>query len=316
MTAFLGLFGFAAIFWAHDFMTMFMVMAALSLFTSSTLPLSESLVLAHLASTNGHYSKIRLWGSWGFIVASVLLGYLTDWFGIRSLLWFILLVQCLLFGLTWKLPEAHVPPHANDSFSVWKILKQPAVISLLVGCAMMVTAHGLMYNFYSIYLAEHGYSKGMIGWLWALGVICEIGIFMKMPWIMSRFKLKTILVASLLIGVIRFSMMGLVPDHLALLLLAQTMHAFTFGSFHAAAVEVVTQYFTGRHQAKGQAIYNSVAYGIGGALGGLLGGFSLQYLGGQLTFTLAALFPLLGAIIVALGLRLSQPYARSGMFSH
>jgi MFS transporter, PPP family, 3-phenylpropionic acid transporter len=190
------------------------------------------------------------------------------------------------------------------------------VISLLVGCAMMVTAHGLMYNFYSIYLAEHGYSKGMIGWLWALGVICEIGIFMKMPWIMTRFKLKTILVASLLIGVIRFSMMGLVPDHLALLLLAQTMHAFTFGSFHAAAVEVVTQYFTGRHQAKGQAIYNSVAYGIGGALGGLLGGFSLQYLGGQLTFTLAALFPLLGAIIVALGLRLSQPYARSGMFSH
>ena len=91
-TAFLGLFGFAAIFWAHDFMTMFVVMAALSMFTSSTLPLSESLLLAHLASTNGHYSKIRLWGSWGFIVASILLGYLTDWFGIKSLLWFILVV--------------------------------------------------------------------------------------------------------------------------------------------------------------------------------------------------------------------------------
>lgn len=315
-TAFLGLLGFVAIFWAHDFTTMFVVMIALSLFTSSTLPLSESLVLAHLASTNGHYSKVRLWGSWGFIVASVLLGYLTDWFGIGSLLWFILLVQCTLFGLTWKLPEAHVPPHAHDDFSVWQILKQPAVLSLLIGCAMMVTAHGLMYNFYSIYLAEHGYSKGMIGWLWGLGVICEIGIFMKMPWIMARFKLKTILLTSLLIGVVRFTMMGQVPDQLWLLLLAQTMHAFTFGSFHAASVEVVTQYFNGRHQAKGQAIYNSVAYGVGGALGGLLGGFALEYLGGQLTFTLAALFPLLGAIVVAAGLRLSQPYARQGMFSH
>lgn len=316
MTAFLGLLGFIAIFWAHDFTTMFIVMVALSLFTSSTLPLSESLVLAHLASTNGHYSKIRLWGSWGFIVASVLLGYLTDWFGIGSLLWFILLVQCTLFALTWKLPEAHVPPHAHDDFSIWQILKQPAVMSLLIGCAMMVTAHGLMYNFYSIYLAEHGYSKGMIGWLWSLGVICEIGIFVKMPWIMARFKLKTILLTSLMIGVVRFAMMGLVPDQLVLLLLAQTMHAFTFGSFHAASVEVVTQYFNGRHQAKGQAIYNSVAYGVGGALGGLLGGFALQYLGGQVTFTLAALFPLLGAIIVALGLHLSQPYARKGMFSH
>ena len=315
MTALLGLLGFVAIFWAHDFVSMFIVMAALSLFTSSTLPLSESLVLAHLATTNGHYSKVRLWGSWGFIVASVLLGYLTDWFGIRSLLWFILVVQCSLLWLTWKLPEAQVPAHAHDHFSVWQILKQPAVLSLLFGCAMMVTAHGLMYNFYSIYLAEHGYSKDMIGWLWGLGVLCEIGIFMKMPWIMRHFKLKTILLISLLIGVLRFSLMGLVPEQLGLLLLAQAMHAFTFGSFHAAAVEVVSQYFKGRHQAKGQAIYNSVAYGIGGALGGLLGGFALQSLGGQLTFTLAALFPLAGAVIVAFGLRLAQPYARNGMFS-
>ncbi|MDP8566667.1 MFS transporter [Methylophilus aquaticus] len=316
LTAFLGLLGFVAIFWAHGFVAMFVVMVALSLFTSSTLPLSESLLLAHLASTNGHYSNIRLWGSWGFIVASVVVGYLTDRFGIQSLLWFILMVQCVLFGLTFKLPEAHVPPHAHDTFSVWQILKQRTVITLLVGCAMMVTAHGLMYNFYSIYLVEHGYSKGTIGWLWSIGVICEIGIFMKMPWLMARFKLKTILLVSLGLAVVRFAMMGLVPDHWGLLIIAQTLHAFTFGSFHAASIEVITQYFNGRHQAKGQAIYNSVAYGVGGALGGLLGGFALQTLGGQLTFTLAALFPLLGAIVIALGLKLAQPYAARGMFSH
>ncbi len=314
-TACLGLIGFILIFWAHDFTSMFVVMIALSLFTSSTLPLSESLVLAHLASTNGHYSKIRLWGSWGFMVASIVLGFLTDWLGIRSLLWFILAVQCVLFGLTWRLPEAHVPPHAHDQFSVWQILRQPTVFSLLIGCAMMVTAHGLMYNFYSIYLTQHGYSKATIGCLWSLGVLCEIGIFIKMPWIMARFKLKTILLSSLAIGVLRFALMGLVPEQWGWLLLAQTLHAFTFGSFHAASVEVVTQYFNGRHQAKGQAIYNSVAYGIGGALGGLLGGFALQSLGGQWTFTLAALFPLAGAIIIAWGLRLAQPYARQGMFS-
>lgn len=315
-TAFLGLLGFVAIFWAHDFTSMFVVMAALSLFTSSTLPLSESLVLAHLAATNGHYSKIRLWGSWGFIAASVALGYLTDWFGIHSLLWSILAVQCMLFALTFKLPEAHVPAHAHDHFSVWQILRQPTVLALLGGCAMMVTAHGLMYNFYSIYLTQHGYSKGSIGWLWSIGVICEILLFMKMPWIMARFKLKTILLFSLGLAVIRFAMMGLVPDQWPLLVLAQTLHAFTFGSFHAASVEVVTQYFNGRHQAKGQAIYNSVAYGVGGALGGLLGGYALQYLGGQWTFALAALFPLAGLLLILAGLRLAQPYASQGMFSH
>jgi PPP family 3-phenylpropionic acid transporter len=224
-------------------------------------------------------------------------------------------VQIILFGLTFKLPEASIAPHENDHFSIWQVVKNPAVIALLIGCALMVTAHGVLYNFYSIYLAEHGYSKGMIGLLWSLGVICEIGIFMLMPKIMARFSLKNILLTSLALAVLRFSMIGVAVDNVVLLLIAQSLHAATFGSFHAASVEVITQFFNGRHQARGQAIYNSVAYGVGGTIGGLAGGFSLQYLGGEKTFLLAAMFPLAGFIVIALGLKLVQTHAKAGMFS-
>jgi MFS transporter, PPP family, 3-phenylpropionic acid transporter len=315
LTALLGLIGFTAVFWAHGFWWLFFVMAALSLFTSSTLPLSESLTLAHLATTNGHYSKIRMWGSLGFIFAAVILGFAIDAQGIKSLLWFLLAVQIILFGLTFKLPEAVIAPHENDHFSIWQVVKNPAVIALLIGCALMVTAHGVLYNFYSIYLAEHGYSKGMIGLLWSVGVICEIGIFMLMPKIMARFSLKNILLTSLALAVVRFSILGVAVDNIVLLLIAQSLHAATFGSFHAASVEVITQFFNGRHQARGQAIYNSVAYGVGGSIGGLSGGFALQYLGGENTFLLAAVFPLLGFAVIALGLKLTQTHAKAGMFS-
>jgi PPP family 3-phenylpropionic acid transporter len=155
----------------------------------------------------------------------------------------------------------------------------------------------------------------MIGLLWALGVICEIGIFMLMPKIMARFSLKNILLTSLALAVIRFCMIGVAVDNIVLLLIAQSLHAATFGSFHAASVEVITQFFNGRHQARGQAIYNSVAYGVGGTIGGLAGGFALQYLGGEKTFLLAAMFPLAGFIVIALGLKLSQTHAAKGMFS-
>jgi PPP family 3-phenylpropionic acid transporter len=315
LTAFLGLLGFLAVFWAHGFWWLFFVMLSLSLFTSSTLPLSESLTLAHLATTNGHYSRIRMWGSLGFIFAAVILGFAIDAYGIKSLLWFLLAVQIILFALTFKLPEATIAPHEHDHFSIWSILKNPTVIALLLGCALMVTAHGVLYNFYSIYLAEHGYSKGMIGLLWALGVICEIGIFMLMPKIMARYSLKNILLVSLALAVLRFCMIGVAVDNIVLLLIAQSLHAATFGSFHAASVEVITQFFNGRHQARGQAIYNSVAYGVGGSIGGLAGGYALQFLGGEKTFLLAALFPLLGFAVIALGLKLSQTHAKAGMFS-
>ena len=315
LTAFLGLCGFTAVFWAHGFFWLFFVMAALSLFTSSTLPLAESLTLAHLATTNGHYSRIRMWGSLGFIVAAVVLGFMIDIAGITSLLWFLLIVQMTLFVLSYTLPEPKIEAHAHDHFSIWQVIKQPNVIALLVGCSLMVTAHGVLYNFYSIYLSEHGYTKGMIGLLWSVGVICEIVIFMLMPKIMAHLSLKTILMVSLVLAVIRFSLIGIAVDSIWLLVLAQTLHAATFGSFHAASVEVVTQFFSGRHQAKGQAIYNSVAYGVGGTIGGVAGGYALQYLGGQQTFMLAAIFPLVGLAVIGLGLKLNQHHKNTqGMF--
>lgn len=314
LTAFLGLCGFTAVFWAHGFYWLFFVMAALSLFTSSTLPLAESLTLAHLATTNGHYSRIRMWGSLGFIVAAVVLGFWIDFSGIRSLLWFLLFVQMTLFVLSFGLPEASVAAHEHDEYSIWQLMRQPNVMALLLGCALMVTAHGVLYNFYSIYLSDHGYSKTVIGLLWAVGVVCEIAVFMAMPKIMARFSLKAILLVSLALAVLRFSLIGWAIDSRPIMLLAQTLHAATFGSFHAASVEVIARFFNGRHQAKGQAIYNSVAYGIGGTLGGVAGGYALQYLGGQHTFMLAALFPLLGFLVIALGLKLSAQQHQRGLF--
>jgi len=304
LTSFLGLIGFIGVFWAKGFFWIFLVMSALSLFTSSTLPLAESLTLAHLATTDGHYSRIRLWGSIGFIVASLFLGYLIDFQGINILLWILLIAQAIIFFLSNTIPETQDIQHKTNDLSIWKIIKTPSVIALLIGCTLMVSAHGVLYNFYSIYLKDHGYSSGTIGWLWAVGVICEILIFMAMPKILQRFSLKAILLMSLFLGVIRFILIGVSPDHLYLLFIAQMFHAATFGSFHAASIEVIAYYFKGRNQTRGQAIYNSVAYGIGGTIGGLGGGYLIQYLGGQLGFMIAAISPLIGFVVIWFGLKL------------
>lgn len=304
LTSFLGLIGFIGIFWAKGFFWIFLVMSALSLFTSSTLPLAESLTLAHLATTDGHYSRIRLWGSIGFIVASLFLGYLIDFQGINILLWVLLIAQAIIFFLSNTIPETQDIQHKTNDLSIWKIIKTPSVIALLIGCTLMVSAHGVLYNFYSIYLKDHGYSSGTIGWLWAVGVICEILIFMAMPKILQRYSLKAILLMSLFLGVIRFILIGASPDHLYLLFIAQMFHAATFGSFHAASIEVIAYYFKGRNQTRGQAIYNSVAYGIGGTIGGLGGGYLIQYLGGQLGFMIAAISPLIGFVVIWFGLKL------------
>lgn len=303
LTSFFGFLGFIGVFWADSFSFIFFIMMAMSIFTSSTLPLAESLTLSHLATTNGHYSKIRAWGSFGFIIASFGFGFIFDSIGIKHLLITLLLTQLLIFIFSFGIPEKEYSKDKGVIPSVLKIVCKKEVASLLIACAMMVTSHGLLYNFFSIYLSEEGYSNSLIGFLWALGVCCEIIVFLNMPKILRFLNIRQILLFSLAVAIARFFLIGNYTEYLHLIILAQILHAFTFGSFHVASIELVNKFFIGKNHARGQAIYNSITYGLGGTVGGLGGGYIIEYYSSSTAFTLAAIFPLMGFVIIYLGLK-------------
>jgi len=278
----------------------------MSLFTSSTIPLAESLTLSHVASTNSSYSKIRLWGSVGFIVASFFLGIIIDIYSITILVWALLFTQLIILLLSFSIPDKKFELIGNTKRSIWKVLKKPEVIALLIGCALMVSSHGLLYNFYSIFLKEQNYSSSLIGILWSIGVIFEIFIFILMPKILNKFNLKEVLMISLFLAVIRFFLIGYYVDILWVLIIAQILHAATFGSFHVASVELVSIHFNREHHSRGQSIYNSITYGLGGTIGGLGGGLMIDQYGAASTFMLSSILPLIGFLVIFFGLR--NPY--------
>jgi MFS transporter, PPP family, 3-phenylpropionic acid transporter len=303
LASFIGCLGYIGVFWADSFFLIFLVMMSMSLFTSSTIPLAESLTLSHLAATNGSYSNIRLWGSVGFIIASFFLGILIDRYSVTILIWALLFTQLIILCLSFSIPDKKFELIGNAKRSIFKILKKPEVISLLIGCALMVSSHGLLYNFYSIFLKEQGYSSSLIGILWSIGVIFEIFIFILMPKILSQFHLKEVLLISLFLAVIRFFLIGNYVDILWILILAQILHAATFGSFHVASVELVSIHFHREHHSRGQSIYNSITYGLGGTVGGLGGGFMIDQYGAANTFMFSSILPLIAFIVIFFGLK-------------
>lgn len=315
LTSFIGFLGYLGIFWADSFFLISLVMMSMSLFTSSTIPLAESLTLSHLSSTNGSYSNIRLWGSVGFIVASFFLGILIDKYNVNLLVWALLFTQAIILFLSFSIPDKKFELFGKTKRSIWKILKKKEVISLFLGCALMVSSHGLLYNFYSIFLKEQGYSSSVIGMLWSIGVIAEILIFILMPKILNKFNFKSVLLISLILAVIRFFLIGSYVEILLILIFAQILHAATFGSFHVATVQLVSHYFNREHQARGQSIYNSITYGLGGAIGGLGGGLMIDKFGAAYTFILSSVLPLIGFIIIFFGLRNIPKTSRLNIFN-
>lgn len=301
-----GTLSFLGVFAGSGFVLLFTVLLTMTFFWSAALPLVEATTLSHLGEHTARYGRIRVWGSIGFIVAVVAIGYVLDWVPVRVLLWIIVALMAGMLAFCWQIPEATVPPHATDRQPIWDIVKKPEVIALITACALMAAAHGPYYTFYTIHVVNHGYSKALTGWLWALGVICEIGIFIWMPHLYRAFTLRRILIASFALAVVRFLIIGWAVDSVPLLLFAQTLHAATFGSFHAAAIGVIHKMFRGRHQARGQAIYGSLAFGLGGTLGGLASGYSWAHLGASLTFSLAAGCAFAGMMIVWWKLHLGE----------
>ena len=123
-------------------------------------------------------------------------------------------------------------------------------------------------------------------------------VFAALPWLYRRFDARVLLAASFALAVLRFLLIAWAAHVTALLLLAQLLHAASFGVFHSAALAIIHRLFEGGAQARGQATYTSLSFGLGGTLGGLGAGLAWQALGPAATFSLAAGCALLGFVLI------------------
>ena len=289
---------YLGVFFTTQFYGLLLVMGLMSFFWSASMPLVEATTLTYLGSHSARYGRIRSWGSVGFIVAVLGLGYAFDFIAIAWILWVGVAIKLGILLFARQIPPTEILAHHTDSQPIMRIVLQAQVLALFGACFCMAVAHGPYYTFYSIYLVDHGYAKSAVGWLWALGVLCEIAVFFAMPWLMRHISLTQILMVSFASAVLRFLLIGWCVDVLLILLLAQVLHALTFGAFHAAAVALVHQFFQGRHQSRGQALFGSITYGAGGVLGGLMSGPLWQHWGASVMYTCSAAFALMGLLLI------------------
>ncbi len=302
-SALMSLAGFSIFFLTSDFSGLFVAMALVAFFWSAALPLVESVTFLHLGLQGHRCGSIRVWGSVGFIIAVLGLGYLLDFMPIDGVLWITATILAGILMCALLVPEAASTATHVAGASLRDTLGRPEVRALLGACFLMSAAHGALYVFYSIYLVELGYAKSLVGWMWTLGVLAEIVVFMLMPRLTKHLTLRTILLFSFACAVLRFAMIGWGADSLAVLVGAQLLHGATFGAYHAAAIAVVNLWFPGRLQSRGQALYGSLSFGAGGMLGGLLSGHTWDTLGSAWTFTVGSGFALAGLLWLAFGWR-------------
>jgi PPP family 3-phenylpropionic acid transporter len=289
------------------FAWVFFVMALVNLFQTAQMPIAEALASASMRGrpdAAARYGRLRAWGSAGFVVTVLAAGPLFDAFGIATLMPVALALAALLIAAAWRAPEHRVTEAAHEPVSVRSRLGEARVRWFLLSAALMVFAHGALYTYLSIYLAQLGYSKTAIGAFWVLSVVFEIAFFFTQGRWFARFGLYPLLFASFLVAAVRFLLIAELATLWWVLAFAQLLHAVTFAVHHSASVLTIQRWFPGRAAARGQAAYISAAYGIGGTAGSLTAAYLWTHAGPAWAFGAGSVAALMGAWAVRRAQRL------------
>jgi PPP family 3-phenylpropionic acid transporter len=301
--ALLSALSFSLIYFGKGVWWLAFVITAYSFFWNAVLAQFEVVTFDYLKTRPHGYTRIRLWGSVGFILSVVVLGMVFDLIAVRWLPVYLLSSMTLVWLSSLRVHEA--PQHATqeaEKETVLQILKKPEVICFFVVCFLMQISHGPYYTFFSLYMEQHEYSRAQIGRLWATGVVAEVVLFWFMYRLMPHWGIRFFMLLSLLLTSVRWALLALFPDVLPLVLFAQCLHAFSFGSFHASAIELVRRFFPARQAGRGQALYNSLSFGVGSAMGALFSGYLWDW-SNRWTFLVASAVSLLGFIVAWFGVK-------------
>ncbi len=274
-----------------------------SVFWTAVLPQFEAVTLAHLGERSARYSRIRLWGSIGFVVSSAVVGWLLDRSGVLALPWIMLVFigGVVVMSFVVAEPPQRAPPRTRSVNDATAALPLRAMVCLLLACTLMQASHGPYYVFFSIYLTDLGYSGSEVGALWSLGVVAEVAVFAAMPSVLARAAPGPLFVACFALTAMRWLMLALLPASLPLLVIVQTLHAVSFGAHHALAMVLLYRLFARGLQGRGQALYSSLGFGAGGALGSAAAGWLWAGVGAEGAWLAAATMATVGGF-VALGI--------------
>lgn len=298
--ALLTAFSFCLLFWMQGFWQITIAMGFVMMFWTAIAPQMETITLNSIDGDPKRYSSIRLWGSVGFILFSILSGLAVDKYGTDAILWSGSVLLSSLFIISLLIRSKHTKKLTDQATtSIWHFIKAKPFLLFMASSILLQFSFAPYYSFFALYMKDYGYTATEIGWLVSFGVAAEVIIFLFAGKLLNHFGVKLALMFCMFSTAARWAGLGLFAQHPAILLLSQSIHAFSFGLAHAAAMHFIHGHFDKHSQSRGQALYVSISFGVGGAAGSYVAGHMWQQGAGSLeVFMMATVSACIGGLVL------------------
>lgn len=297
LASLLVIISFISLYLVNDFWLLSICLFSLGFLLSGLIPQFDSLTLEFLKNNIQQYSRIRLWGSIGFIISVSYIGWWLSKYSIANLPFIIGFLMLVSFLISLTINHDSGAGYTATKLNIITILKNTKIKYFLLVTLLLQASHGSYYVYFSIFLQEHGYGNSQIGYLWATGVIAEVILFLFLNKLSLKISDHTLIAIALMLTTARWLATSIFVDYWYAILLIQILHAASFGLFHAISMRYLENFFTDNQRSRGQAIYAIAGFGIGAVLGSVIASLNWNTLGGEINFTISATMSLIASII-------------------
>jgi PPP family 3-phenylpropionic acid transporter len=248
-------------------------------FRTSLIPLANSMTFRALAGRRQGYAAIRLWGTLGYILVAMGVGFLVNRIGLRAGMYGIALAMTACGVVGWvghSRERVGLPPVRLKAFL--QTLRDRQVVLLLMSTCLAQVSFGPYTTFFTIHLQHLGLSTSFAGTAWALAAGSELFVMLGWTRMCALASIRTWLTVALAAHAVRWGLL-VVAHAPAFLLAIQLTHAFTFGVFYLAGVQTVDALVPDGLRATAQGVFAAVTFGLGGLAGNTLAGLLYEPLG-------------------------------------
>lgn len=258
-----------------NYLVFIFIAALVALFQGSIVPISDSITLNYVNETGRDYGSIRLWGAAGFAISVLLMGTLSDLFGLTVIFYAFAFSLWLCAYFTRKMPKEGQLPKIQLRKGISQLFQNKQFVFFML-TTFFVFGPIFANNFYfGLLIQDAGGTLTGVGIAFLLAAGSEIP-FMKWVgyWIKKIGLIKIIFIAAV-ISSIRWFFYFLEPSPF-LIYMTTIFQGLSIGLFIPAALQYVRQISSQDVKVTAVAVYSSVGGGIGTSFCTFMAGIILE----------------------------------------
>ena len=241
------------------------------------------------------YGKFRLWGSAGYALTSITVGF----FAMKNTE-IIFSIAAILFSIIFFINLITLPPKPLTGRSLVNFnslvvfMKNKVVVSFFFLMLFYGISISPLHQFINLYYIEIGASNKLIGTAFAIQAGFEIPFFLFGIKLVKRTNPEFVILLAMIVSILRMVLYGFISTP-EIAIIVGILHGFTISFFLVGAVQYVQSHTPPELSTTGQSMIWAFHFGAGLTFGYLVVGFLKDLVGMQKTMHIEAVF---GVIIL------------------